>query len=261
MQFPTTPVLDDFNRADEGPPPSGEWWTLESGFSVASNQCVPADDVDNSALWNQADLDLLSDNQEVYITVVALPGTTEGKYVEIGWIDESEGDGYAAALGYASGAWYWYLFRLDNFAPTLLASGAVSAVAGCKLGMRTTAGVHAVWMDLGSGWVQQGSASDSTYTVSNYALIVSNSSAVILDDFGGGEGTVFIPSIFKLAPAALSNQAIALNATTPTSTVGAVIWSTVENEPLVWNGTNWVAFGVGSSGLTEAQIRARMLGA
>src|SRR5512139_3914486 len=41
--FPTTPVLDDFNRANEGPPPSASWATFTgSGHKVLSNAMVPA---------------------------------------------------------------------------------------------------------------------------------------------------------------------------------------------------------------------------
>jgi hypothetical protein len=45
MTFPTTPILDDFNRANEGPPPSANWsayhasWGFGDGLEVVSNQC------------------------------------------------------------------------------------------------------------------------------------------------------------------------------------------------------------------------------
>jgi hypothetical protein len=39
--FPTTGILDDFNRADAGPPPSASWTTPagETGLVVSGNQC------------------------------------------------------------------------------------------------------------------------------------------------------------------------------------------------------------------------------
>ena len=47
MAFPTTGLLDDFNRADEGPPPSASWSISYGGphgeLKVSSNQCVVSD--------------------------------------------------------------------------------------------------------------------------------------------------------------------------------------------------------------------------
>ena len=40
MAFPTTGILDDFNRGNEGPPPSANWTTLVQGHKVVSNACT-----------------------------------------------------------------------------------------------------------------------------------------------------------------------------------------------------------------------------
>ena len=43
MAFPNTPVLDNFNRANEGPPPSANWvgWIMAaSNLIVYTNVCA-----------------------------------------------------------------------------------------------------------------------------------------------------------------------------------------------------------------------------
>jgi len=61
--FPTTPVVDDFNRADG---PLGGAWTGDTGsLSIAGNQCVPVSP-GLSVTW---DGQVFGPNQEAYVTI------------------------------------------------------------------------------------------------------------------------------------------------------------------------------------------------
>ena len=64
MALPSTPILDDFNRADEGPPPSASW--SSTTMSVISNRLVPDLDVTPQAVWLSP---FTSNNQEAYISI------------------------------------------------------------------------------------------------------------------------------------------------------------------------------------------------
>lgn len=76
MAFPTTPVLDSFNRADENPLGNGTWTAPALGDSgspqVLSNQCAPDGAVANynAAVWSSA----FGADQEAYFTL-AVKGT------------------------------------------------------------------------------------------------------------------------------------------------------------------------------------------
>lgn len=66
MAFPTTGILDNFNRADEGPPPSANWGNgFVEGLSVIDHECGGIDSGNNSAYW----LTPFNADSEVYLTV------------------------------------------------------------------------------------------------------------------------------------------------------------------------------------------------
>ncbi len=73
--FPSTPVLDDFNRSDQGPPGGPNWVTSapsNRGLSVKNNQAVGATTTTSYAsVWMES----FSQDQEVYFTYGATPGT------------------------------------------------------------------------------------------------------------------------------------------------------------------------------------------
>lgn len=63
---PATPILDNFNRADEGPPPSASWVNALGGLKVSGNVCI-ADTAGGShaASWNT----LFPANQEAFFSI------------------------------------------------------------------------------------------------------------------------------------------------------------------------------------------------
>jgi hypothetical protein len=67
MPFPSVALLDNFTRANEGPPPSASWVTSDvAGLKVASNLCVSANLGSWAAsAWNTQ----FTADQEVAITI------------------------------------------------------------------------------------------------------------------------------------------------------------------------------------------------
>ena len=77
LAFPATGILDNFNRANEGPPPSASWTTdndsLPNGLQVISNQCGSPAAQGMGAIWNTS----FADNQDAYCTLKVLPTSAQ----------------------------------------------------------------------------------------------------------------------------------------------------------------------------------------
>jgi len=83
--FPTTGLLDDFNRANVGPPPSASWTTYgTSGLLVDTQQvALSGVGVERGAYWNAS---TFGPNIEVYVTCPTVDANTD---VEIGFVDST----------------------------------------------------------------------------------------------------------------------------------------------------------------------------
>lgn len=181
--FPATPILDDFNRANTGPPPGPGWTDIGTGFKVVSNQATTNDDVDNSAQWT-AKFD--GANRETYCTVVTKPGNSKTFYLQF---VTAAGSGYAVQwVVSAGGVTSLVLTRQDAFVATPLATVNYDAPNGTKIGLRCGNGRQELWIDTGGGWALIATASDTTYRIGSQAspLLYSDSSALVIDDLGGG---------------------------------------------------------------------------
>lgn len=73
MPEPSAPVIDDFNRTNQGPPPSSSWAgpivTGQSGLRVVSNELVASATGFRDAYWNE----VFPADQEAAITFVTVP--------------------------------------------------------------------------------------------------------------------------------------------------------------------------------------------
>lgn len=185
MAFPTTSVLDDFNRANTGPPPSGSWTTDQyafglPGLKVSSNTCIP-----NSAFaagwWSASSF---AADQEAYITVAT-------------WVDEIEvhlrlqTPGTAGVDGYIlniiSSTNHWRIYRMTNQATTLLTSGAITMSSGDSIGFEAIGTSLTAYQKIGAGsWGTLGSTTDATYNTTGFIGLFANSASTVFDNFGGG---------------------------------------------------------------------------
>jgi len=200
MAFPTTNILDNFNRDNEGPPPSGDWKNETSGFcgglEVVNNQCV----IDGLGLGGAAvaiwDDNAIGPDCEAYITIVTRPGNSYNVFVAVRQTTDNmtTADGYSVAIGRDDvDGDKIYIQRIDNGAQNTLGAEIDCVFSdGDKIGIRVIGANPATitaYHDTGGGWIEVGSREDSDYDDAGYLIIASDDAddVIVLDDFGGGD--------------------------------------------------------------------------
>jgi hypothetical protein len=182
--FPTTPILDDFNRANEGPPPSTNWGTIVgTGHKVLSNQMVPDSNANHTSWWTAQ---TFGPDIEVYLTVVTKSGN--GFNVDIGWIDASV-NGYEVIIKSEAGVDTLTTYRLDAGVGTQLGIVGREITNGDRYGFRSLSGVHTVLVSPNGSamWYELASYTDTTHSVTTARLIVATKDGTaVCDNFGGG---------------------------------------------------------------------------
>jgi hypothetical protein len=198
VSFPATPILDDFNRADEGSvgPPVVQMtgWRDMSGqgvIGVRNNQAAGLVGGTGGAAANHSGWDqVFGSEQEAYVTVAVKPLNSE----EINlYLRVDEG-----LQGYCYGYIYYregtsdkhYIMRIDSVSATQISPTVYQTIGiGDKLGFRALGNEFTVYrLPSGSStWqVLVGPITDSTYTHRGYISLDHNSDTIRTDDFGGG---------------------------------------------------------------------------
>ena len=199
MPFPTTGILDNFNRANEGPPPTG--WTawISPGMLVSTNQMAPQDAGDNGAYWSTS---MTGPDVEAWITIATQPGTASPCASLVAARLDPAGGGsvgncYAVQLNNLSGTDTVQIISVAASVNTVLATFNQEMGNGHKLGIQCIGSVIHAWADVGGGWIELGNVTDTTWagTGNNNKIGVYNkgdasSAAARYDDFGGG---VYVP--------------------------------------------------------------------
>jgi len=186
--FPQTPVLDYFNRANEGPPPSASWVPLTSyGLVVDSSECIA--DPESSEGWGlgvwNADI---GPDSEAFVTVITPPdpdglftlyvryGVSSG-YEATFIRDEVEGN-YVRLCPYGGECVY-----SDK--------GVFDITSGDSAGIRAVSSNIYAWYKESSGsWTQMLAMTDTATTGSGYIGLRIDLSPARMDDFGGGTITI-----------------------------------------------------------------------
>lgn len=190
MSFPTvTDLLDNFNRANEGPPPSANWSTTDSpGLSVVGNQAAPGASGGNATAW---DATTFGPDSEAYATVAVSQAVDEYMGLEARLADiitPGTRDGYGVYVVRRSGTDQWECYRLDNQIFTLLGATVTGPDVdpGDKIGIEiigtTIKGYH---FD-GATWTEVLSRTDSTYTAAGFIGLHADGTVARWDDFHGG---------------------------------------------------------------------------
>lgn len=194
--FPTTGLLDNFNRANEGPPPSTNWTgpvqTGEEGLRVVGNQCDDSTDTAKagSGVW----VGDFGPDSECFSTIAVVPTSTQGQahFLRVVSPNTAGVDGYLSAyINLVAGIYNSYLsYRLDNNAYTQLgANDALTTLGvGDDVGAEMIGSAIKVYRRVGAGsWTEETTAArtDSTYTAAGrIGLRLDNQPEA--DDFGGG---------------------------------------------------------------------------
>ena len=189
MAFPTTPILDNFNRPDATLYPTDGIWggQLRSDTAasqrIASNQCTFSSGGVNSNYWpGLASLGAPA-TCEVYVTIVSL-----GNNVEIcarvrdpgtaGWT------GYL--LDYANATGTWVLFTHDAGGFHAIGAGIVTPLGvGDQMGMALDGSTITIYKN----GTSIGTRTDSTYIQTGYLGLCGVSAS--FDNFGGSPGSVY----------------------------------------------------------------------
>jgi hypothetical protein len=181
-EFPTTGILDDFNRDDEGPPPSADWASVYNGHEVIGNACWGIEVLDdNVSVW---DKETFGPGVEMFLTSNHYPRSVALYILEDGSVP---GDGYQVWFdGFSDTV---YLFRVDELVEFELDSISQQLAIGDKFGIAITSDGHIqAWHDDGGGWVKLMDEIDTTYQTNAWGLTpeIYNTDGSF-DDFGGGE--------------------------------------------------------------------------
>lgn len=195
MTFPTTPILDNFNRANEGPPPSTNWVTLGPyGFKVVSNQAAPSNALESIAVWNT----IFGRDLEWYISLpVMSTAIVEVLRVLFRCTTQSTaGSGFYFLDVFQTNGTDLGLLLVRRYTTTdedypgygVIPGGFNSGVVKA-VGMRVVASRFDVyWQDASNVWNLLYTAYDSSFIHAGYLILYANQSgtALRLDDFGGG---------------------------------------------------------------------------
>src|SRR5689334_5749816 len=135
--FPTTPIRDNFNRANENPL-AGNWVTATAFWvnplKLVSNQVVPSiNGTYQGSYYNQT----FGPDFEAFVDIVTAPGT-DNTYVAMEFSVQAENaesapDGFNLTVIRESGSYDVQLFRIDDGSYTQL--GATTAVGGTPQAM------------------------------------------------------------------------------------------------------------------------------
>lgn len=191
--FPTTQLLDDFNRANESPL-AGNWSTpiTAVGFGAQARLTSNAIITHNTppanvgAYW---DIATFGPDCEAWMRCAADLNSGESWYVYARIKDEATTnyDAYQVSLNFAGTL---AITRRDNGAGTLLSSSTVTATVGDYIGIRCIGSLIEAWhKPVSTGeWVRVTTAEDNTYPAAGYIGfgMLTNDTTTILDDFGGG---------------------------------------------------------------------------
>jgi hypothetical protein len=186
---PTTPVLDNFNRANGGVGSSWSNIKVAAGFAAMNISGNAA--VDSSATqyaWNYWNPSRFGPDSEAYVTVSSYGASDT---IRIGARVTGGTNAYSGYFVSVAPGGAWSIGRVDNGgSPVTLASGVTQAIAsGDKVGIRIVGSVvTALDFRSATGWTQPLSydtASDSVrYTAAGSLALEFRSGT--MDDFGGG---------------------------------------------------------------------------
>lgn len=209
MTFPTTAVLDTFNRADENPLGNGNWSTIapydDGALKLVSNQAAMSGLITeyNGSYWSAA---TFGADCEAYVTIPTAPVATGRIYLNWRVANPTSAtlfSGYTLELiKVNAGTDTLKVFRTDNAVDTQLGATINQEVSdGDALGISMVGATITVYYQASGGsWTALTTRSDSTYTGAGYIVLqIALGTLTRCDQFGGG---TYIP------PAAVLSRSV-----------------------------------------------------
>lgn len=192
MAFPTTSVLDNFNRADEATLSGGGNWngptegSPRSSLTLTSNQVTGHSTSTSSSWWAASSF---GPNSECGIRIPTknVNGSTDYLWINLATPGSTAVDGYFIAVNYNSGTDTIEVYRIDNDGFTIINSAVNQEItAGDSIGVWHD-GVNTlkVYLKTGGVWSLLGTFPAATY-LSGYIGLGADRDTGRLDDFFGG---------------------------------------------------------------------------
>lgn len=186
MAFPTTPILDNFNRADSGT--LGSNWTISGDvdLAISSNQAAPS----SAAAFNNDYYNVKTFlNCEAYVTVNVKP--TNGDLMGLQARFQSGGETYYLEIISDAGTDTWALGYFDGISSGFeLDSGTQEITNGDSFGIACIGSSIQAWYKSGAGaWTLLSSKEDTTLTADGFLGLYAEPAAdtnIRFDNFGGG---------------------------------------------------------------------------
>ncbi len=190
MAFPTTGILDNFNRADGAL--GGGWSTTKiesattTNLAIQSNQMWRSGGESNGYLTASQGPDV-----EAYCTVATKPPTGQylGLFVRIQTPGTGGWDGYALIwiVGATNDTYSLRRYTNASNAATLATPTSTTLVEGQKIGLEVVGSTIRAWKTVAGVWQQVGTdQTDATYSAAGQIGIEVPESNARIDDFGGG---------------------------------------------------------------------------
>ena len=187
--FPTTGILDNFNRADEDPLANGNWsGPLFSGggqMRIVTNHAETAAGGFGRSYWSAANF---GSDCEAYIdTTTATPAAGEqlGLFARIANAGTTTVDCYDC-FHLVTGS-IVVIERIDDGAETQLGASISNTLSsGEGLGLEIIGSTITAYKKSGGSWSSLGSRTDSTYSAAGRIALGSHGDNAEPDDFGGG---------------------------------------------------------------------------
>ncbi len=195
MAFPTTGVIDAFNRANETPLSDGGKWsqgpeefdgvaTLRLlSNQVAQTQTPDTGDTKGGAYRNDVNY---GPDAEAFVDVAVVPEFFMSLFVRVTTPGVGTTDGYFIFIDTPSGS--WTLARKDNGTSVVIGSGGSQAVAaGSKVGLSIVGTTLTAWYQApGGSWTAVASTTDTTYSAAGRIAMKMRGDLGRFDNFGGG---------------------------------------------------------------------------
>lgn len=192
--FPTTAVLDDFNRANEGPPPSANWseiTAISSGSSlvVVSNQLESNLGANRTGYWNPS---TFGPDSEVRIKIPTKGSGVASTRLYLRLNNPTNAGTVTSYLAIATPSGSIYFYRIDGGPTYVQLGGTISQTVtdGDSFGASIVGSTFTIYYKVGAGaWAALDTRTDATYSGAGYlgvGIDQSVSGDVKLDDFGGG---------------------------------------------------------------------------
>ncbi len=187
--FPTNGVLDTFNRANEGPPPSASWtgplFPADSGLTVTSNVAFGSAAL-SSAYWSAS----FGPDVEVYATLGGVNFSTGGFYLYARIVSPNT----TGITGYGLRCRPWQATEinlvkvLDSSADSSILAIDQTLATGDSVGFKIVGTTLTVYHKPAAGsWTQIGTVTDSTYSAAGkIGVRTLDDGSLAFDDFGGG---------------------------------------------------------------------------